>query len=421
MKKFLKYLLESLLIVTMLAAGISGSTNRVYAAGGENIDEACEGVVRVFSVFGEDAASGSGIIVGKTGEESDIIVTNWHVVAEEDYSGGISLADEVYILLDNEAYTSAGFDETHAVKCKVLYTTTGYPDFAILQAEKKIPGRKALPLMSASNASRSERVYALGYPGNADMINDGYISATIQEITAIQHTAHINHGNSGGPLVNEDGTVIGINTYGYGDNASEYFLSVYIDYAMNALDELGISYDKVKPSDASITSDNAVKSGGSTGLIIGIIAAVVAAGLIAFFLLRKKNGKAGAAAGAASAANRISAAQQAAKQPVSSSGWYIEGIGGTHEGQKFAVNDRLVFGRDPAVCGVVFPKESAASRVHCEIRIVQGKPILQDNGSTNGTFGGTTRLEAGKTYPLPNGAVFSIAGSTNRYRLVQRN
>ena len=263
MKKFLKYLLESLLIVTMLAAGISGSTNRVYAAGGENIDEACEGVVRVFSVFGQDAASGSGIIVGKTGEESDIIVTNWHVVAEEDYSGGVSLADEVYILLDNEAYTSAGFDETHAVKCKVLYTTTGYPDFAILQAEKKIPGRKALPLMSASNASRSERVYALGYPGNADMINDGYISATIQEITAtdgtisrmiqadafgdtfvIQHTAHINHGNSGGPLVNEDGTVIGINTYGYGDNASEYFLSVYIDYAMNALDELGISYDK---------------------------------------------------------------------------------------------------------------------------------------------------------------------------------
>ena len=52
MKKILKYLLESLLIVTMLAAGISGSTNRVYAAGGENIDEACEGVVRVFSVFG---------------------------------------------------------------------------------------------------------------------------------------------------------------------------------------------------------------------------------------------------------------------------------------------------------------------------------------------------------------------------------
>ena len=287
MKKFLKYLLESLLIVTMLAAGISGSTNRVYAAGGENIDEACEGVVRVFSVFGQDAASGSGIIVGKTGEESDIIVTNWHVVAEEDYSGGVSLADEVYILLDNEAYTSAGFDETHAVKCKVLYTTTGYPDFAILQAEKKIPGRKALPLMSASNASRSERVYALGYPGNADMINDGYISATIQEITAtdgtisrmiqadafgdtfvIQHTAHINHGNSGGPLVNEDGTVIGINTYGYGDNASEYFLSVYIDYAMNALDELGISYDKVKPSDASITSDNAVKSGALRSLPI---------------------------------------------------------------------------------------------------------------------------------------------------------
>ena len=103
MKKCLKYLLESLLIITMLAAGFAGSATRVCAAGGENIDEACEGVVRVFSVFGDNAASGSGIIVGKTGEESDIIVTNWHVVSEEDYSGGITLADEVYILLDNEA------------------------------------------------------------------------------------------------------------------------------------------------------------------------------------------------------------------------------------------------------------------------------------------------------------------------------
>ena len=445
MKKFLKYLLESLLIVSMLTAGFAGSASSVYAAGGENIEEACQGVVRVFSVFGDDAASGSGIIVGKTGEESDIIVTNWHVVAEEDYSGNVSLADEVYILLDNEAYTKDGFDENHAIKCKVLYTTTGYPDFAILQAEKKIPGRKALPLMSASNASRSERVYALGYPGNADMINDGYISATIQEITAtdgtisrmiqadafgdtyvIQHTAHINHGNSGGPLVNEDGVVIGINTYGYGDNAAEYFLSVYIDYAMNAMDELGISYDKVKPSDSSITSDNAVKSDSKTGLIVGIIAAVVAAGLIAFFLLRRKNGKSGpAAAGNASAANRgasaLSAAQQAAKRSVSSTGWYIQGIGGTHEGQTFAVNEKLVFGRDPAVCGVVFPKESAASREHCEIRIVQGNPFLQDKGSTNGTFGGTMRLEAGKPYRLPNGAVFTIAGNTNRYRLIQRN
>ena len=438
MKKFLKYLLESLLIVTMLTAGFWSSADSVYAAGGENIEEACQGVVRVFSIFGEDAASGSGIIVGKTGEESDIIVTNWHVVAQETYSGKVQLADEVYILLDNEAYTKDGFDADHAIRCKVLYTTTGYPDFAILQAEEKIPGRKALSLMSASNAKRSERVYALGYPGNADMINDGYISATVQEITAtdgtisrmvqadafgnthvIQHTAHINHGNSGGPLVNEDGVVIGINTYGYGDNAAEYFLSVYIDYAMNAMDELGISYDKVKPSDASITSDNAVKQESNTGLIIGIIAAVAAAAaLVAFFLLRGKNGKSGTAA--APAANRVSAAQQAAKQPVSSTGWYVEGIGGTHEGQRFSVNERLVFGREPSECGVVFPKESAASRVHCEILINQGKPFLQDKGSTNGTFGGAVRLEANRPYPLPDGAVFSIAGSTNRYRLVRR-
>ena len=50
MKKFLKYLLESLLIVTMLTGGFWSSATSVHAAGGENIEEACEGVVRVFSI-----------------------------------------------------------------------------------------------------------------------------------------------------------------------------------------------------------------------------------------------------------------------------------------------------------------------------------------------------------------------------------
>lgn len=131
----------------MLFAGILSApfSVKVKAAGdseAEIIRNAYKGVVRIFNP--EDGSKGSGFGVGKAGEETDIFITNRHVIEKED--GTIS--DDIYILLDNEAVTFGVengenyyyMNENHMVKCSVLYTTDNDPDFAILKAEQNVKG-----------------------------------------------------------------------------------------------------------------------------------------------------------------------------------------------------------------------------------------------------------------------------------------
>lgn len=158
---------------------------------------------------------------------------------------------------------------SQAIPCEVLYTTDGYPDVAIIRATAPVSGIQALPLMESEQAKVLQKVYALGYPGVIDndtrtqsgnIVTQRFLAgvedmaSTSGEISrfttmdeagatrAIYHTAHINGGNSGGPLLTEDGAVIGINTYTPSEDAV-YGISINIDYAMDALDQLGISYD----------------------------------------------------------------------------------------------------------------------------------------------------------------------------------
>lgn len=74
------------------------------------------------------------------------------------------------------------------------------------------------------------------------MISQHMQYAPADNTWVLTHTAQIAQGNSGGPLLAENGAVVGINTYGmvYEDDSRYY--AIYTDYAMEGLRELGIPF-----------------------------------------------------------------------------------------------------------------------------------------------------------------------------------
>jgi serine protease Do len=152
-------------------------------------DEDKEGLPRKVSSLG------SGFVVDPSG----LIVTNNHVIEG---------ADEIII------------NFTDGTKLKVTKILGHDPktDLALLQVEPKKP-LKAVTFGDSTKMRVGDWVMAIGNPfGLGGSVTVGIISATKRDINAgpyddfLQTDAAINRGNSGGPLFNMDGQVIGVNT-----------------------------------------------------------------------------------------------------------------------------------------------------------------------------------------------------------------
>lgn len=117
-----------------------------------------------------------------------------------------------------------------------------------------------LPLADESGIEYYDDVYSLGNPTDEDM-NVDYFHLTkgkikkidtdswfydgdedyTHEAYVIQHTAMIKPGNSGGPLLNSRGEVVGVNTFFYGDSLN---YAIHINELKSILDDNNIAYNK---------------------------------------------------------------------------------------------------------------------------------------------------------------------------------
>jgi S1-C subfamily serine protease len=176
------------------------------------------GVVEVLSTFGQQGFSpygqqssgqalGSGFVVSKDG----YILTNAHVVV----NNGQKAASVAVV------FKGQGQDGGTHVKATVVGVDET-SDVALLKVDpSKAPALAPVPLGDSSKVAVGEPVVAIGNPLGYDFsVTSGIVSATNRQLQSpngsvisdgIQTDAAINEGNSGGPLIDASGHVIGIN------------------------------------------------------------------------------------------------------------------------------------------------------------------------------------------------------------------
>jgi S1-C subfamily serine protease len=170
------------------------------------------GVVTIFALFepgddpGSHVAQGSGFVVSRQGH----VLTSAHVVARDE-GDGLEPAGRLFV----------EFSDRDRVPAK-LVGVDPYDDVGVLRVDSDAHRLTPLPLGDSDRVVVGEPVAAIGSPfGNVDSLVVGVVSATGRSIDslsaaytvvdAIQTDAPITHGNSGGPLLDASGRVIGIN------------------------------------------------------------------------------------------------------------------------------------------------------------------------------------------------------------------
>lgn len=211
MKKLCSVLLAFILTVSLILP-VNAATSVP-----KPVMKASESVVRILSEYADGYATGSGFVI-KSDKDETLIATNYHVVDGKPYSISIWLGEEETINATILAYSDQ-------------------KDMCILKLAYPVPLQTVKFAKCA--AKQGDAVFAVGFPGAADYlsdsnahtsadatITDGIVSA-VRETTVSGHgastkllqiNAAINSGNSGGPLFNANGEVVGINTYGIHDS-----------------------------------------------------------------------------------------------------------------------------------------------------------------------------------------------------------
>ena len=195
------------------------------------------GVVTIYAIYGGQEAQGSGFVVSPKG----YILTNSHVITNAgDGSGKVSAADRLFV----------EFQDHDRVAAKIVGWDI-YDDVGLIKVDPADHRLDPVPLGDSAQVKVGQPVAAIGSPfGNVNSLSVGVVSATERSISsltsqyslvdAIQTDAAINHGNSGGPLFDARGRVIGINAQIRTDSGSAEGVgfAVPIDSARRSMTQL---------------------------------------------------------------------------------------------------------------------------------------------------------------------------------------
>ena len=191
-----------------------GQTQPETEASAELLEDFLNSVVLIQARSETSISTGTGVIITKDG----YIITNYHVIDDTD-----TVTVQLYgedIAIDAEV---VGFHEDD--------------DVAVLKIDRD--GLRAAPFAKSSDVRYGEKVYAVGNPEGAEFswsITEGIVSSPRRQLmlyntegilekkmNVVQTDAAVNHGNSGGPLINVRGEIVGIITLKRSESAGMGF------------------------------------------------------------------------------------------------------------------------------------------------------------------------------------------------------
>ncbi len=299
-------------------------------------------------------------------------------------------------------------------------------DLAVLELEQPLQKPSAV-FLAPAHVKDGSRVWAIGFPGAAEsqaaspesnfapVVTHGIIGKFVEKrlgqmsplIHVIDHSAPVNPGNSGGPLFNVCGQVVGTN---HAKAASAEVEGIYwaIDNKelLGELDRLQVPY-KVDAQTCSESEENPQIS-----TLMATQVGSIALGLVAIGLAMNKRVRQTVTKRLTT--RRTVPDRQFPPSVLSSPRPYLRGVSGFYAGSSVQLEDSdWIIGRDSSVSNLVLPSEQGSvSKRHCSIRYdaASRKVFLEDTWSSNGTFlQNGTKLEPGRPYELRPGDRFYLA------------
>lgn len=177
-------------------------------------ERSAPGVVMVIGVSDKGKGNGgTGSIIRKDG----LVLTNAHVVIED--RTGKPYPRVLVFLKPDRVTGNSKTDLSRRLEARVLAVNEGL-DLALLKTEGRADGLPVLELVDPRDVRIGDRVAAIGHPeqGGLWTLTTGVVSAEFEDYQntpgkdVFQTETGLNRGNSGGPLLDAQAHVIGINT-----------------------------------------------------------------------------------------------------------------------------------------------------------------------------------------------------------------
>lgn len=259
------------LFAVMLVLSLLTALMVPVSAAGDAVAQAKNGVVELIMGYTLDSGDFLELSYGSAFLINDhAVLTCYHCVAADES------VEELIVNATGKEFKSDRVGYRVVVSGDVTRTATVWPDaysqqndWAVLKLNDTINGRTPLALGDSSTAEAKD-VYALGFPDSAlsdipkytsdDVtLTNGVVSKLTQTDgkQSLQHSAQISAGSSGGPLVDEDGIVLGINYGGAtADGANYSYYALQINEVKTVLDALNVDYTDAAGASAPAAAVN---------------------------------------------------------------------------------------------------------------------------------------------------------------------